>query len=259
MRVTVIAIIDDEILALRGTESAVREALPQAEIHSFTKHGELTDFAEKEHIDIAFLDINMRGITGLELAEKLEKINPRINIIFVTGFDEYKSEAMDLHASGYLMKPVFSDDILKEIKYLRFPVIEKSRIEVRCFGNFAVFFNGAPVRFKYSKTLELFAYLIDRQGAMVTNNELSAALWEDDTHTNYLRQLCMDLKQTFAGSGFSDVIYSDRGKLGVDVSKISCDYYDYINKVQGSGDLFRGEYMSQYSWAEETLANLTMK
>ena len=94
---------------------------------------------------------------------------------------------------------------------------------------------------------------------MVTNNELSAALWEDDTHTNYLRQLCMDLKQTFAGSGFSDVIYSDRGKLGVDVSKISCDYYDYINKAQGSRDLFRGEYMSQYSWAEETLANLTMK
>lgn len=220
------------------------------------KSEELLEFAEREHIDIAFLDINMRGITGLELAEKLEKINPRLNIIFVTGFNDYKSEAMDLHASGYIMKPATAEDILGEIRFLRFPVVEESRVTVRCFGNFSVLIDGVPPVFLYSKTKELFAYLIDRQGAMVSNNELSAILWEDDNHTYYFKRLRSDLKSTFERSGCGDVILSQKGSLGVDTAKISCDYFDFLSKTKGSEELFRGEYMSQYSWAEMTLGNL---
>ncbi len=243
-------------MALRATEKAIRTALPGADIHTFMKSEELLEFAGKEHIDIAFLDINMRGITGLELAEKLEKINSRLNIIFVTGFNDYKSEAMDLHASGYIMKPATAEDILGEIRFLRFPVVEESRVTVRCFGNFSVLIDGVPPVFIYSKTKELFAYLIDRQGAMVSNNELSAILWEDDNHTNYFKRLRSDLKSTFEHCGCGDVILSQKGSLGVDAAKISCDYFDFLNKVKGSEELFRGEYMSQYSWAEMTLGNL---
>lgn len=233
--------------------------MPQADVHSFLKCDELIDFAVRECIDIAFLDINMRGVTGLEIAEKLKEINPRINIIFVTGFDTYKSAAMDLRASGYLMKPVLSEDILNEIKYLRFPVEEKSRIEVRCFGNFCVLVNGLPVDFGYKKTNEMFAYLIDRRGTPVTYNELSAVLWEDDSHINYLKRLRYDLKHTLEKYGCENIILSRKGALGIDVSKIRCDYFDYLNKKDDSPDSFRGEYMTQYSWAEDTLAALTMK
>lgn len=200
----------------------------------------------------------MRGITGLELAEKLEAINPKLNIIFVTGFDDYKSNAMDLHASGYLLKPVTAEDILSEVRFLRFPVTGEVCIEIKCFGNFAVFLNGLPANFEYSKTKELLAYLVDRRGAMVTKNELSAVLWEDDTHTSYLKKLVADLKHTFEKSDCGDVIFSGRGNIGIDTGKIKCDFIDYMNGVPGSEDLFRGEYMSQYSWAESTLANLLM-
>lgn len=198
----------------------------------------------------------MRGITGLEIAEKLERINPQINIIFVTGFDEYKSEAMDLHASGYLMKPVIAEDILNEIRFLRYPVSEKSRIEVKCFGNFCVFINGSPADFDYNKTNELLAYLIDRRGTMVSYNELSAVLWEDDSHTNYLKRLRSDLKHTFERYGCENILLSRKGAIGIDTNEISCDYFDYLSQKPDSQKLFRGEYMSQYSWAEETLANL---
>lgn len=247
------------MLALRGTENAVREAIPQAEIHPFGKCEELIRFAQTQQIDIAFLDINMRGITGLDVAEKLEKLQPQINIIFVTGFDGYKSKAMDLHASGYLMKPITAADVENEIRFLRYPVKEEKKIKIKCFGNFAVFFDGVPADFKYSKTLELLAYLVDRKGAMVTGNELSVILWEDDTHTSYLKKLYSDLKHTFERNGCADAVFSGRGCLGIDTGKISCDYIDYINSVSGSENLFRGEYMSQYSWAESTLANLLMK
>ena len=65
--------------------------------------------------DIAFLDINMRGMTGVELAKKLKDLCPKINIIFVTGYEEYKGDAMDLRASGYILKPVTKEQIDKEL------------------------------------------------------------------------------------------------------------------------------------------------
>ena len=254
-----ITVIDDEVLALKATVNAVKEALPEAEVRQFTKCSELLSFAAENRIDVAFLDINMRGYTGIEVAGKLEEINPRINIIFVTGYSEHKSEAMDMHASGYLMKPVVAADIASEMRFLRFPVKEEKSVRVRCFGNFSLEINGSPVHFAYKKTEELFAYLIDRKGAPVGYGELSAILWEDDTHANYLKRLRGDLIKTFEKCGQSEVIRCQKGTLSVDTEKISCDYYDYLSEKEGVSRAFLGEYMAQYSWAESTLGELLMK
>ena len=101
-----VIIVDDEKLTLKMMEKTVAEVLPEAEIHPFQSVNAALQFAETAEITIAFLDIQMRGMRGTELAEKLLSVQPRINIIFCTAYDEYKGEAMDLHASGYLMKPV---------------------------------------------------------------------------------------------------------------------------------------------------------
>lgn len=252
-----ICIIDDEALVLKATAGAVGTALPDDEIHTFLKSSELLAFAEANPVDIAFLDINMRGITGIEVAEKLKHLRPQVNLIFVTGYEEYKASAMDLHASGYLMKPVTPEDILHELRYLRYPVQSGRQVTVTCFGNFFVAANGVPLHFAYKKTEELFAYLIDRKGASVTYGELSAILWEDDSHIHYLKKLRADLFSTFEKAGFPDVIASQKGSLRVDLSKVRCDYIDWLNHAPDSQDLFRGEYMSQYSWAENTLGTLT--
>ena len=254
-----VTVIDDEPLALRATSGAVREALPTAEVKSFQKASELLEFAALNLVDVAFLDIHMRGISGLELAEKLKEINPNVNIIFVTGFDEHKGDAMDIHASGYLMKPVVAKDIAEEMRYLRFPVREMTRVRAKCFGNFAVEADGRPLHFAYKKTEELLAYLIDRKGASVTYGELSAILWEDDSHINYLKRLRADLISTFKSRGLSDLIIASKGTLAVAADRISCDYYDYLNKKNGAENAFLGEYMSQYSWAENTLGMLLAK
>ena len=251
-----VTVIDDEPLALKAAVSAVGEALPEAEIHSFSKSAELLEFAASRPVDIAFLDINMRGVTGLEVAEKMKALCPTVNIIFVTGYDGYKSEAMDLHASGYLMKPIVARDVAEEMRFLRFPVRTQSRVRVRCFGNFSVEVDGRPLRFSYSRTEELFAYLIDRRGAPVNYGELSAILWEDDAHLPYLKRLRADLINTFRAHGLSDVIISAKGSLAVDTGKISCDYYDHLNRSEGTENAFFGEYMTQYSWAENTLGAL---
>ena len=86
-------------------------------------------------------------------------------------------KAFELHATGYLMKPVTAEDIRRELTFLYKDSGRDKRVRVQTFGGFDVFVDGKPLEFKRSKSKELLAYLIDRHGANVTTGELCAALW----------------------------------------------------------------------------------
>ena len=89
----------------------------------------------------------MRGMNGIEFAKNLKVQNPKLNIIFATGYDEYTKDAFSLHASGYIMKPVTAEKIAEEIEDLRHPMEEKKQqstapvLKVQTFGNFEVYVN----------------------------------------------------------------------------------------------------------------------
>ena len=258
-------IIDDEPLVLKMTAKAVSAALPSADIHTFTIPSKLLEFAENNDIDIAFLDIKMRGMTGLEIAKRLHDIHPKLDIIFVTAYDEYKSDAMDLHASGYLMKPVVAENVKNELKYLRLTVDkpeteEKSFLEVSCFGDFKVSCEGKPIVFDYSKTYELFAYLIDKKGAMCSYPLILDSLWEDmGNHLPYLKRLRADLLDKLTKIGMQDVLILKRALIGLDTNLIKCDYYDFLDNKAEAIAAYQGIYMEQFSWAEETNGALWAK
>lgn len=176
---------DDETLAREMLTDAIREAVPDADIFDFAKPSELLAFAGENTCDIAFLDIHMRGMNGVELAKKLKDLNPKLNIIFVTGFDQYTGEAMALHASGYIMKPVTKEKVELELSELRHPITPKSDVllRVQCFGNFDVFTpDGQPVHFERSRSKEVFAYLVHRHGSSCSIKEIAAALFEDEPY-----------------------------------------------------------------------------
>ena len=98
--------VDDERIALEGLLDVISEAAPAAELNGFEYPEDALAFADENQCNIAFLDVEMSGMSGVELAEQLKMRNPDINIIFATGFEEYRKEAYDLHASGYLTKPI---------------------------------------------------------------------------------------------------------------------------------------------------------
>ena len=140
--------VDDEPLMLQMLELAVREAKPDADIETFDEPEDLLEAAKKDGCDVAFLDIHMGGMTGVELAKELKAVNPKMNIIFVTGFSEYTGDAMRLRASGYIMKPVTTEAVKEELDELRFPIVPKENalLKVQCFGNFDVFTpDGKPI------------------------------------------------------------------------------------------------------------------
>ena len=244
--------VDEERIALEGLLDVIAEAAPDAQLNGFEYPEDALDFVDKNDCNIAFLDVEMTGMSGVELAEQLKLRNPGINIIFATGFEEYRKEAYDLHASGYLTKPITADKVRKELSDLRRPIPKRRRMRVQTFGNFEVYIDGIPISFKYSKTKELLAYLIDRRGALCTLAELQAVIFEDDGgHESYMKSLRRDLLETLETIGCGNVIAQQRGKLGVVPDNLDCDYYDWCDGKR-MGIVWHGEYMVQYSWSEYT-------
>ena len=244
--------VDDERIALEGLLDVIAEAAPDAELNGFEYPEDALDFVLEHDCNIAFLDVEMTGMSGVELAEQLKLRNPNINIIFATGFEEYRKEAYDLHASGYLTKPITADKVRRELSDLRRPIPKRRRMRAQTFGNFEVYIDGVPISIKYSKTKELLAYLIDRRGALCTLSELQAVIFEDDGgHESYMKSLRRDLIDTLDAISCTNVIAQQRGKLGVVPDNLDCDYYDWCDGKR-MGIVWQGEYMVQYSWSEYT-------
>lgn len=252
--------VDDEKIALQGLLLSIQKAAPDADVHGFRYANEAIVYMEADPQDIAFLDIEMKGMNGVELAKKLKSINPNVNIIFATGFGSYRDSAFDLHASGYLIKPITVESIQRELENLRHPIAVQKLLKISTFGNFEVTYNGAPLIFKYQKSKEMLAYLVDRKGAMCSTGELMAVLFEDDNgHKAYYHRLRSDLIDALSSVGCGEVLSQQRGMLGVCVDKIDCDYYDYLNGKISLSKFYHGEYMAQYSFAEITNAELFAK
>lgn len=98
--------VDDEQNALNRFERLISQDSRLKLLSTFTKPTEAAEFVKNNQVDIAFLDIEMPGMTGLELAEVLQDYNPYIEIVFVTAYNQYALEAFRAHATGYLLKPL---------------------------------------------------------------------------------------------------------------------------------------------------------
>ena len=244
--------VDDEVLMLGALVAAIKASPDITEITEFSGCEEALEFVKDNPADIAFLDINMRGMGGLSLAEKIVALCPDCKIVFCTGYEEYAIPAFRLHASGYLLKPVSARDIQLEIDNIKGVRQSQKPLEARCFGNFEVYAKGEKLTFKRSKTKELFAFLIDRNGAGVTIAEIGVALWENDEaqkNQNYIHQLFRDLRQTLEAIGMEDVFERNNYLYFINPDKIECDYFNHLKTGKSK---FPGEYMAQYSWAEST-------
>ena len=252
--------VDDELYMLETLEDAVRESSDIAHVESFSSCSAALAYATENPIDIAFLDINMRGIGGLGLAEKLTALQPRCKIVFCTGYEEYAVSAFKLHVSGYLMKPITPEAVQKEINHIKGVRASEKLLTIKCFGNFEVLYDGKSLPFKRKKAKELLAVLVDRHGSGITAKQICAILFPDDTddtkNAAYLRQLVLDLKNTLKIIGAEDVLRHETPYYRIDLNLVQCDYFRYLDVGKPE---FHGEYMTQYSWAESTCAMLQFK
>lgn len=138
---------------------------------------------------------------------------------------------------------------------------ETRTISIRTFGYFDVFVGEKPIAFRNKKSKELFALLVDRKGGYVTSEEAISFLWEDEpantvTLSRY-RKVALRLKNTLEEYGISDIMESVDGKRRIIPEKVSCDLYLYLTGKEEYAQLFKGSYLTNYSWGETTLGELS--
>jgi len=248
--------VDDEYLSLIDLEFAIKETVPEADVLSFESPAAALSFASENHIDIAYLDINMPGLNGIDLAKKLKEVNPGINIIFSTGYDEYAKEAFSVQASGYLTKPITAEAIKESLKHLRTPMVTASEpiLRVHCFGNFDVFAGDKILYFPRQKSKEVLAYLVHKRGTSCTIKELCVAIYDSSENVSSIEKqiqpVISGMMKTLKEAGVDAVIIKNYNSISINVNKVDCDYYRYLEKDPSLTRIYTGEYMTNYAWAE---------
>lgn len=251
---------DDEPLQLDGMVSILHKVVPEAEICAHSWPYDALEDARERSFDVAFLDIQTGGMTGLELAAKLKKIKPDIHIIFVTGYLQYAVDAFAMHATGYLLKPATEDAVRRELNFIYSEPQPKARIEIKTFGGFDIYVDGRAVKFGRAKSKELLAYLVDHRGLSVTTGEAYAALFEDAADTlsgkSYFRTIVHELLSALKKVDADCIVEKGRNSYAIIPEKFACDYYRFLEGDPQAVNAYQNDYLPSYSWAEIRNAEL---
>jgi len=256
-----VLLLDDEELALKSLKYVCEQTIENAQIVTFTEGEKALNYLQKNRVDVVFADIEMPEMNGMEFMRRAQVIRPGTNVIFTTAYTEYALEAMQLHASGYLTKPVRADDIRRELNHLRYDLSTNDKhLKARCFGKFEVYCDGEMLSFSRSAEKEILAYLIDQKGGGVNYDEMAMILWEDSElrskRRDYLRVLFNGLRKTLSSVGCEDALIKQTNYFAIDPEKIQCDYFDFLKGDEKARASYHGEYMLQYEWGFMTTADL---
>ena len=238
-----------------------------ADIHlvgQFDSSEDALAFAEENRVDLAFLDIEMPGMNGLELAKRLRSIYPEVIVIFVSAYDKYMAEAFKIQADYFLMKPCTREDILSVLERARLLSRRlRKKVYIRTFGNFDVFVDDKPMTFTSAKAKELLALLVDRRGGVLDAEEAFYVMWEnkayDNTQAAAYRRALRKLKDTLKKYGVEDILLDLPHGKAINLDAVNCDYFQFLDGSISAMRLFGGEYMSDYSWGEYIVADLEKK
>ena len=266
-------------------------------IDTFTQPVAALDFIRRTPVDVIFLDIEMPILNGITLGKQIsEELPAPPEIIYVTAFPEYSLDAWDIGAFGYILKPYdpkqISAVLNRVLKYHAAAAASIASVDkktgfdtenhdhthtdavtekgtpqthtlslphIRCFPDFELFINETPVSFKSRKAKELLALLVHYEGNWVPIDKITFCLLENcEEHSskNYSRTILYRLKQALAPYHLEQLVESAYGKMRVHTEQFTCDYYNYL---QGQTELFQGDYMGEYPWAETTRAAMWTK
>ena len=118
----VIYIVDNDWWSLHGLKRRISKIIPDAEVRCFNRGAKALEAAKEQKCDVLFTEVDLINGTGYRLAKNFKEINPKINIIFTAVSEECISYLLELHFSGYLLKPMTVEDIEFELNDLRYPV-----------------------------------------------------------------------------------------------------------------------------------------
>ncbi len=274
-----VAAVDDERHALERF-AAIISPMEEVELGGLFDDGDdLLTYVGFNPLDVVFLDIEMPGKNGLELAEDLLAVNPDILVVFATAYNQYAVEAFDLNALDYILKPISRERLDKTLAriYRRSRPAETAavtetaakRVYIQCFLSFEVWLNNQVITLNSTKARELLAFLVNKAGTPASWEQITEALWYDldykKAHNN-LYATVYRLRKWLAETGISRILECRRNSYRVLPGEFDCDWYEF-EEAERVGDhtkmqlLYKGRYMEEngYEWAYPKQADLDRK
>ncbi len=259
-----IAILDDERHALELFESVTESFEDVSLCGLFDDADDLLAYLEVNSLDIIFLDIEMPGKSGMQLAEELSGICPEISIVFVTAYSEYAVEAFELSVFDYILKPVSAERLRKTLNRIgkgkQTIAFTPKRLTIQCFQRFECKIAEKVFPLNHlMKAKELLAFLVSRKGAETSWEQITEALWPDmncEKAHNNLYITTYRLRKWLSENNLSQIFESSRNSYRIVPSEFSCDLFDLENAMK-EGDkrrisvLYQGEFLEEdgYEWA----------
>ncbi len=150
-----------------------------------------------------------------------------------------------------------------EIRQIQFLKKQKQSLEAKTFGNFTLMYENKVVKFSRTKSDELLGYLIYKKGSSVKTKELISVLWGEHADSarygSSFRNLIVDIKHNLSELQIQNFFITEYNNFRINPEVIKCDYYDFLAGDSAAIKSFAGEFMSQFSWAEEAAGFLEQK
>lgn len=253
-----VILVDDEPLSLNLFKLECGNMPGFDVVGFFDNSAEALQYAQKNPVDFALLDIDMPEMSGIALARRLRLCRPDMVIIFVTAHPEYAADAIHAKADFVVFKPYERDDILDALERARLlSERQKKRIRFRTFGHFDLFVDGHLVNFKSAKAKELLALCISRLGGEVTIYEMVETLWPGDGEQGLgYRTTIKALSDALKDVGADKLLKRKRSVVYLDTDEFDCDLFDFKAGKAGAVNAYHGEFMQQYGWAKSMAGEL---
>lgn len=253
--------VDDEKPAIDNFRLTTENFPEIKELHTFQRGEEALAFAKENVVDAAFLDMEMPGIHGLDLARALKEYDSQIRVIFVTAFSQYALDAWGVDATGYLMKPYSAAEIHKELAKCTYKPLPSHRVVIETIPTFGISVDGAPFYMAGAKPREMLALLVDCGEHGFTMGECIACMWPDraaaDANTQSLyRMTWKRLSDALESVGVGDILLTMEDRRCLKTDAVECDLYHILAGDKKAARKYSGEYLREYDWAEERNAQL---
>jgi two-component SAPR family response regulator len=269
-----ILVVEDELDSLNEIVDYLRSCDSTIEIRACSDPMQAIVAGRSEAFDLALLDIQMPEMTGFELAECLSALTSDIRFIFITAYNHYATEAFDLNAIDYVLKPIRQDRFNKAIEKARREVADKKKtgarttgdIRIQAFGKLVVSYGEQILKWRRNKSAEIFAYLLQQQGFPVHKEKLCEMMWpEYDPHKAlaYLQTIMYQLRKNIAEIGEHAVVieyadhcyrlYLDYVPYDVDQFLEACDLafkdpQPTLDTLIRAEQCYTGPYLEEDGW-----------
>lgn len=257
-----VVIIDDEPLLLNILKSKLQQMEQIRKIYTYTDPYDALNNIKQDNPEAIFLDVEIKPINGIDLAEVIKSKYPRIKIVFVTSCKDYAIEAFDLNAIDYLIRPVYTERLRETISRICPDSVVKVKdnpehtYELKEYPKMVCFFNSMrfldqyrkeiPIQWRTRKTQELFALLVHHRGKKLRKDLIVEELWPNHKWQNGMSLLYNSiyyLRRTLKKIDFNIEIKNEKNTYTLIMNDVKLDVQKWQDKIDTLPELTRDTYL----------------